>query len=196
MRSAGLFSLSLLVVACGCGSMGRKDLVATHALDVETRPTPQAQFSTPTVYLENHVLEVSGTVHVTTPLLDDGRHIHLDLFSRDVEELDLVEAELKPNPDNPKDPHSASYLVRYFYNPPVPVTLMVVSLAEAQCWNTQEGDSKGGVLAGYGQGGAKIKSIGSKAQRPEYLQKSTPAKPLGYKSPGYHSGRSGGSRHH
>src|SRR5690242_9959987 len=100
----GLLVMGLMtIVGSGCASSSHKDLVASHELVVETRPTPEAQFSKPSVILENNILEVNGTVRMTTPLNDDGRHIHLDLFSQDVEELDLIEAYLTPNPENPND---------------------------------------------------------------------------------------------
>ena len=182
----------MAVVGSGCASSNRKDLVATHELVVETRAIPEAQFSKPSVILDNNILEVNGTVRMTTPLSDDGRHIHLDLFSHDVQELDLIEANLTPNPQNPNDKNSAAYSVRYYYNPPVPVTLMVVSLENAQCWNSMSGNEKAGSMVDWGNGGAKVKQLGSKAMKPEYNRTSTSQKPTGFHSPGYSHGRTSG----
>ena len=184
----GLFAV--LTVSVGCASNGSG---TSHKLKVETHPTPQAQFSNPTVNQTNSVLDVAGTVRLAKPLEDDGRHIHLDFFSADGEPLDLIEADLTPNPDNPKDLHSAAYSVHYFLKAP-PGATMSVSLAEAQCWTASaSGDTKSGSLVDYNQGGTKAKTIAKSYRpnnnKPDYRETNRAAKPSGFRSPGYRRSR-------
>ena len=179
--------MALIWLNSGCESSNRKDLVGSGDMKLETHPTQEAQFSKPAVYLEDGALEVSGTVRLAKPLADDGRHVHLDVLSADGQYVDLIEADLAPNPENPKDAHSASYSVLYFYTPPKGAT-MSVSLAEAQCWNAPGGgNEKAGALADYNQGGAKAKTVGSKPAKAQYQVTNRAARPRGYKSPGYRS---------
>jgi len=172
-----------LILLSGCAST--PEPVSTKKFSVHTQPTREAQFSTPTVRQNGSILEVSGTVRLAGPLNDDGRHIHVDLASADGEPLDLIEADLKPNPDNPNDLHSAAYSVNYFFTPP-PGTVVIVSLAEAQCWIASAGgNEKAGALVDYNQAGAKAKTIGSKAGKSDYRETNRAAKQRGFRSPGY-----------
>jgi hypothetical protein len=193
MQSTPFALFAVLTLAAGCASDGGG---LSRKLKVETQPSPQAQFSTPSVHQGGEVLRVAGTVRLAQLLNDDGRHIHLDFYDADGEPIDLVEADLTPNADNPKDLHSAAYNVNYFFNAP-PGTTMTVSVAEAQCWLASgSGDTKRGSLADYNQSGSKAKTIAkgyrSGDNKPEYRQTNRVAKPRGFRSPGYR--RSGSSR--